>query len=336
MYLFNFVLDKKYFYLIYFIFIRLTFFSQSFAPVPEEFGTTAIAKDSSIIKAWAKSINLNRGYINISDKSLGLSTFGTPEEALNQAEGNSFNVVSLGDSGVAVLEFEFPIFDGNGFDFVVFENAFADNILELAFVEVSSDGINFFRFPSVSEIPLVQQLTGFEYSDCRYINNLAGKYRQGFGTPFDLSDLNEFLNDSLIDLNNITHLKLIDVIGDISGNFSSFDKNGTIINDPFPTPFESSGFDLDGIGAINLKNVTFLSDLEKNNVQISPNPCVNLLNISLNNLKINKLEITNIVGIKQNIEWNSNLSINCSNFENGTYFLNINDNFWFQFIKIAE
>lgn len=253
-------LKEIYFMKVRYFFIALALFlaekiqAQSFAPAPGNIGTTAIHKDSSIILAWASGIDLQRGYLNISDKNLGLASFGLPESALFQAEGNSFDVVSLGDSGVAILTFDLPIINGNGFDFAVFENGFADNYVEYAFVEVSSDGVHFVRFPSSSETPTNVQMSSFEYSDCRYVNNLAGKYRQGFGTPFDLEELTDSAN---LDLNHITHVKIIDVIGSIDPQFGTLDAQGNIINDPWPSAFESGGFDLDGVGIMN-QNVSGL------------------------------------------------------------------------------
>jgi hypothetical protein len=225
-------------------------FSQSFAPAPGNIGSTAIYKDSSIFVSWANGIELQRGYLDISNKSLGFASFGEAENALFQSEGNSVDVVSLGDSGIAILSFENPITNGEGYDFAVFENGFADNYVEYAFVEVSSDGVNFVRFPNYSETPSEIQMGNFEFSDCRYVHNLAGKYRQGYGTPFDLEDLKDSFN---LDINSITHVKIIDVIGTINSDFGTFDSENRIINDPWPSPFESGGFDLDAIGVIHQK-----------------------------------------------------------------------------------
>jgi hypothetical protein len=225
-------------------------FSQSFAPAPGNIGSTAIYKDSSIFVSWANGIELQRGYLDISNKSLGFASFGEAENALFQSEGNSVDVVSLGDSGIAILSFENPITNGEGYDFAVFENGFADNYVEYAFVEVSSDGVNFVRFPNYSETPSEIQMGNFEFSDCRYVHNLAGKYRQGYGTPFDLEDLRDSFN---LDINSITHVKIIDVIGSINSDFGTFDSENRIINDPWPSPFESGGFDLDAIGVIHQK-----------------------------------------------------------------------------------
>ncbi len=66
----------------------------------------------------------------------------------------SFDVVSLGVGGSIVLEFtDYLIFDGDGVDFTVFENAFQiggdpnNTFAEPGFVAVSEDGLNFVEFP---------------------------------------------------------------------------------------------------------------------------------------------------------------------------------------------
>jgi len=243
-----------------------------FAPAAGVSGSTAIAKDSSIIKAWATGIELQRGLINIADPTAidnnsNYATFGTASNALGQAEGTSFNVVSLGDGGNATLTFNKILYNGPGWDFVVFENSFSDNYLELAFVEVSSDGQRFVRFPSVSITQTDTQVDGFGTLDPTNLNNLAGKYRQGFGTPFDLSDI---ADSTGIDLNNIRFIRIIDVVGTINPAYASFDSQGHIINDPYPTPFASGGFDLDAVGLINIKPETLIV-VDFQDLNLAPN-----------------------------------------------------------------
>ena len=227
--------------------------SAQYAPAAGEIGTTAIEKDSSVFIAWATGAEVRRGFLNISDTNVELSgsnkaSFGDVSEVLGIAEGNSGNVMSLGDSGEVVLTFANPILNGAGPDFAVFENSFADDYLEFAFVEVSSNGIDFFRFPSFSNIPYDTQTGAFSYSDPTLVKNLAGKYRQGFGTPFDLDDLSGTIG---LDLNAISHVKVLDVVGSINPIYGGETSEGGIVNDPFPTPFESGGFDLDAIGVIH-------------------------------------------------------------------------------------
>lgn len=234
-------------------FVLLNCFSvlgQSFAPAAGQPGSTAIHMDSPQFVGWASGIEVQRGYLNVQDPSLGFASFGLDQFALGHAWGDGITVVSLGDGGVATLTFPGLIYNGEGFDFAVFENGFADNYMEFAHVEVSSDGSNFFRFPSVSETPLNEQLSNFSFGDCRYVHNLAGKYRQGYGTPFDLEELSGIPG---LDINAITHVRLIDVVGSIDPALGSTDSQGNLINDPFPTPFESGGFDLDAIGVIHMQ-----------------------------------------------------------------------------------
>ena len=143
---------------------------------------------------------------------------GDENSAIGQAGQNG--VVSLGDGGTATLTFPNSIYNGPGFDFAVFENGFATSdsmaFLEFAFVEVSSDGVNFIRFHSTSLIQDSIQIpmTGI---NCSLVNNLAGKYTYGFGTPFDLEEL---MNEPALDVNHITHIRLIDVVGSISAHIS--------------------------------------------------------------------------------------------------------------------
>ncbi len=253
--------------------------AQSFAPQYGQPGSTAIPKDSSCFIAWATNGTITRGYIDINDTTAEFdgsnrATFGYLEDAFGPAEGDLTSVVSLGDSGIITLTFDQLITDGPGFDFAIFENGFVDHYMELGHVEVSSDGIHFFRFPSVSEIPTDAQLDNGSISDCRYVNNLAGKYKRGFGTPFDLADLP---TDALLNTEAITHIRIIDAIGAITGTGTT-DQDGTVINDPYPTPFASSGFDLDAIGIINV----FLN-VEENELAVSlyPNPANDHFTLSL-------------------------------------------------------
>ncbi len=213
-----------------------------------------------------------------------------------------FDVVSLGDlyqsdidagtqPGRITLSFTETIRDQNGYDFVVFENDFRymgdDYFCEFGYVEVSSDGVNFARFPSVS-------LTDGPVGDYGTINitnvyNLAGKQpNEGsrfMGTPFDLSEIANEPNVAagLVDLNNISYVRIVDVPG--SGDFydnahklidpctwpnwSYYDANHPIY-DAWVT-YDSGGFDLEAIGVlqpqeyggdINLDGVVDCEDLD--------------------------------------------------------------------------
>lgn len=280
------------------------------------YSEAGIHKDDVAFTAWATGVTVERGFVDINNPELGYASYGEPNNALHKAEGTAEDVVSLGDGGIAILTFDNMITNGDGYDFAVFENGFditsGGAFLELAFVEVSSDGINFFGFDNVSLTPTNKQVDGFGALDSTNIHNLAGKHLLEYGTAFDLEELKD-VND-LLDVNSVTHIRIIDVVGfvepadfygdgivnfidysisaaayaseigddnwnqdcDISSPpddiidftdfqlftekwldenvFSSCDINGHQINDPWPTPFSSSGFDLDAVGIINEKN----------------------------------------------------------------------------------
>lgn len=200
-----------------------------YPPSAGEPGSTAVHMEDPAFVAWAT------GWEDYHPGPEVDVTFQTPEQTVGKAAGNSSNVVSLGRGGQITLTFDAPIENGEGWDFAVFENAFSDTFLELAYVEVSSDGTSFVRFNNDSLTPM--PISGFGAVDPTNIDGLAGKYRQGYGTPFDLAD---------VGLDQATHVRLIDIVGDGSDK----DTSGDIIYDPYPT-VGSAGFDLDGIGVSN-------------------------------------------------------------------------------------
>jgi hypothetical protein len=213
-------------------------------------GTNAIGYQSQSIEAWATGIDINRGRQDISIAGSPLASFGTDNAALGIADAS---VVSLGDGGVATLTFADPISNRPGYDIAVFENAFYDQqekkyFLELATVSVSSDGVNFFSFQPHSLVDTAVQIGSFGTIDPTYINNLAGKYESGQGTPFDLEELNGITG---LDIMNVTHVRVTDVVGSIDPAWATYDTAGNPINDPFPTDFGSSGFDLDAVAIVN-------------------------------------------------------------------------------------
>ena len=104
----------------------------------------AISYDNSAILGWATGCQVTRGYQDIANPIV-LASYGTEQNVVGTASESTTDVVSLGDHGSAVLTFSTPIVNTTGYDFAVFENSLNDIFLELAFVEVSSDGIHYFR-----------------------------------------------------------------------------------------------------------------------------------------------------------------------------------------------
>jgi hypothetical protein len=268
-----------------------------YAPQVPLTGNTGIAQSDSVFVDWAAACTVQRGWLNIADKSLGQPTLGADSDATG-FPGSS--IVSLGDSGVAVLTFNYNIYNGTGPDFAVFENGFADPqndtvaYLELAFVEVSSDGIRYVRFPASSAMQDSVQIDNFTYTDASKYNNLAGKYISGFGTPFDLDELKDSVG---LDVNHISHVRIVDVIGSIDTLYGSRDHNGNIINEAYPSPYSSGGFDLNGLGVIHSLKPTAVKELNKNLlVQIYPNPVQSSVYISCPGLSNVKYKLTDLSG----------------------------------------
>ncbi len=208
--------------------------------------------------------------------------FSDPTRALGPASGDEFDVVSLGDlatgsnppangeygvigtnaPGSIILGFSQAITNGVGADFAVFENGFisqytmpggyvaGQTFAELAYVEVSTNGVDFARFPSISLTP---DLVGaYGTIDPTNVYNLAGKSinsdGQSWGTPFNLDDLltDELVINGVVDLSNILYIRLVD----IPGNGAFEDSMGNPIYDAWVT-WGTGGFDLDAIGVIH-------------------------------------------------------------------------------------
>ena len=250
-----------------------------FAPSAGQEGTTAMHADSSAFVAWATGCVIERGPQSVDSLELGVTTFGDESMALGRP-GGVMDVVSLGDGGIAVLTFDSPICNEEGPDFAVFENAFHNTphcFLELAFVEVSSDGVNFFRFPAVTHVQTEIQLENGSVMDASLIHNFAGKYEALYGTPFDLDDLED---DALLDKNKVSHVRLVDVVGSLDPRYATYDSEGHIVNDPWPTPFWSSGFDLDAVGVIHDVAHHDVSDHHATTLLVYPNPVHEVLSVA--------------------------------------------------------
>ncbi len=216
-------------------------------------------------------------------------------KALGPATGDNIDIVSLGDleqeqidanepPGYIVLSFNEPIQDVNGYDFAVFENGFisgyntgdgsvkGEMFAELAYIEVSTDGNNFVRFPSVS---LTTEAVGaygtLEISDVFY---LAGKHPNAggvcTGTAFDLNVLADdpCVIGGVVELNNINYVRIVDIPG--SGDFNDWavkhiDPNtGTNYDSNHPiydawVTWGSGGFDLNAVGV--LKGQDYSADI---------------------------------------------------------------------------
>lgn len=240
----------------------------SYAPPAGQPGSTAMHEDSSVFIGWVDAADVVRGPMNILDPGLGNASAGTTLAPIGEPGENG--VVSLGDGGTVIAHFAGYIYNGPGPDFAVFENGFDDFFLELAFVEVSSDGQNYYRFPAVSQTQTNTEVGTFDSLDATHLYNLAGKYRSGYGVPFDLEELN---GTPGLNIDRIVNVRVVDVVGTLIDTLASFDSQGNKVNDPFPTPFVQGGFDLDAIGVIHMDGVNMADHQAANqNAALYPNP----------------------------------------------------------------
>lgn len=207
--------------------------------------------EPAAIVAWATSVDdFVAGFVDIAHPELGRVDFGLPELALGPASLDAYDVVSLGDGGEIVLGFEGGIGDGPGDDFAVWENGFyapGGLFAELAFVEVSTNGVDFARFaPQTLNTFPAEAFDTIDPSDYR---NLAGDQPVGLGTGFDLAELasDPLVAAELVDLADVRFVRLVDVIGD----GSTSDALGEPVFDPYPTPYPSGGFDLEAVGVLH-------------------------------------------------------------------------------------
>lgn len=263
-----------------------------FDPAGGELGSKAVYYESSVIKAWATQTQINRGWMNLTDTALGKASQGFETDAIGKANGEC---VSLGDGGWALIELEETLKDNKGYEFAVFENGFKSGgsyFLEFAHVEVSSDGIHFFRFPSETILDTVNQFTNPSVIDPAKVHNLAGKNPVFWGTPFDLADLplSELLNKD-----SVKFIKIIDVVGSLNPAWCSKDSKGNKINDPWPTPWPSSGFDLDAVALLS-PGYTGQNDLSFNAVSIYPNPSTKGAIITVNLAGISEIQLIDALG----------------------------------------
>jgi len=238
------------------------------APIPGFVGPDGEGKTGGGNYVNPEFLGWATGYVNYLPTP-SASYLTDPVLALGPATANEFDVVVLGDLSAAeidagvspgeiTLTFDAAIRDGVGADFAVFENGFltyppAVMWAELAYVEVSSDGVRFARFNSTSLTPG----PGMEL-DATDVFNLAGKHvnwgvswwgiGDSWGTPFDLGGLagHDLVSEGLLDLQAVTHVRLVDIPG--RGDF--LDANGASIYDPWPTG-GTGGLDLEALGVLN-------------------------------------------------------------------------------------
>ena len=291
-----------------------------FAPPAGQEGTTAMHADSSAFVAWATGCVVERGPMRIDKPEQGLASYGVDADGIGFPDGQG--LVSLGDGGNAVITFASPICNGPGPDFAVFENPIENAqqpgffFLELGFVEVSSDGVNYFRFPAVSLVSETPQVGSFGCVEPHLVHNLAGKYAPMYGTPFDLDELED---DPALDKDNITHVRIVDVVGNINPEYATYDSQGHVVNDPWPTPFASSGFDLDAVGVIHDRAHASVDNHDATSITLYPNPVQNTLMVKAH--EVSSITVYSLTG--QCVAESPSNQVDVASLQPGVYFARV-------------
>ena len=211
--------------------------------------------------AFTNGSNLGSGFgaweFNVGDGALvdlADSTSGTGN--INSTNGVSFRFYggSSGSYGEATRAFNAALAQGDIFSATIAYNwgggARGINILdasnnELLNINFSDDNLSYTFSGALGVV------VSSTYSDTASVSvvvgQLAGKYRQGFGTPFDLAVLRQhpLVQRGDLDLQRVTHVRIVDVGGD--GRVS--DAFGRPIFAPFPS-VGSAGFDLDAVASL--------------------------------------------------------------------------------------
>lgn len=195
-------------------------------------GTTPGAPDNPIpraqISVWESAVvsyDPSPGVgTSFRNPNTGLASLGDLYNPLSPPAGSSpatHGFIGTSPPGSITLSFTQALYDGPGADFAVFENGFTYGpagslFAELAYVEVSSDGVNFARFDSISLNTAPTAGSGaFAAFDMTNVYNLAGKHAAGWGTPFDLTELanHPLVLNGLLDLSGIGYVRLVDIAG---------------------------------------------------------------------------------------------------------------------------
>jgi hypothetical protein len=181
-----------------------------------------------------------------------------PPQGAGMTAGSS-DVLSLGDGGSITLEFTDNIVrDGEGPDLIIFENAFYSGgdplnaFVEAGFVEVSQDGVHFYRFandynPAGLPVNNPDNWHGFAgvhpvYSNSEDDTDPTNPDTAG-GDAFDLGELG---------LDTIRFVRIIDTNEPPE---AALDDDGDPVYDPGQITELKSGFDLDAIAAVHSEDI---------------------------------------------------------------------------------
>jgi hypothetical protein len=135
-----------------------------------------------------------------------------------------------------------------------------------------------------------------------------------------------------LDVSRITHVRVIDVVGLIDSEYTTYDVLGNPVNDPWSTDFASGGFDLDAVGVIH-QNITegIISAANTPTLSIFPNPAQTNQEISIqlnsNLIEETLLQVFNAAGTLAMSQYvsDNNASISTQGLESGIYMIKMSN-----------
>ena len=245
-------------------------YSSATGQTPSAFDNPIRRSEISIWENAVVSYTPAPGVSATGNPNTGLVSLGDLSNPVTATAGPKVGLIGIDVPGSITLSFASSIYDGPGADFAVFEQGFTGSndtlFAEFAYVEVSSDGVNFARFDSISLNTAPTSGTGaFAFYDMTNVYNLAGKHAANWGTPFDLSQLagHNLVLNGILDLGAIGYVRLVDVVGSGLLTDGEGDEIPGIAKDSLGNPIRdnwvttgSGGFDYVGLptGAIGVLN----------------------------------------------------------------------------------
>ena len=123
----------------------------------------------------------------------------------------------------------------------------------------------------------------------------------------------------MLDKNRVTHIRIVDVVGCIKPEYATYDAEGHIVNDPWPTAFASSGFDLDAVGVIHDLAHSDVPENGEEVISLYPNPVKDRLTVQAENLQ--SIEVFNLVG--QLVMMSDQPIVDMNGLNQGVYFVRV-------------
>ena len=117
---------------------------------------------------------------------------------------------------------------------------------------------------------------------------------------------------------------MVDVVGSIDPAYGSYDSQGTIINDPYSTPYATGGFDLDAIGVIHEQGASLAEN--QLTIRTYPNPFSDRL--AIQSTGAFEVTLTDAQGrVVLEASGTDKIEVSTSDLPSGSYFITLRSGF---------